>query len=71
MLRRVGLDEPSLTAQQPKLENVSKVTTSTPKATPTATPTPEVTPTPANPFAGGDLANGSLKRTRPVGDDAW
>jgi hypothetical protein len=57
---------PSLTAGQPKLENVSKVTTSTPTAAPTPTATPEAVPA----KIGGDLANGSLQRSRPVGDDA-
>ena len=58
---------PSLTAKKPEMENVAKVTTATPEATPGSTPSATST-SPANPFADGDLADGSLKHSQQVGD---
>ena len=65
---------PSLSVKKPNLESVANVSTATPTATPTstatatATPAPTTTGTTADPFAGGELAAGSVKHTQPVGD---
>ncbi|GAB3244056.1 hypothetical protein [Kineosporia babensis] len=55
---------PSITMDSADLAPVSSV--STPGPTPSTEPSPA--PTEANPFAGGDLAGGSLRHQLPVGD---
>ncbi len=64
---------PSLSVKKPNTESVASISKVTPTATATATAnptaTPAVTPTATtDPFAGGELAGGSVKHTQQVGD---
>ncbi|MCE0533958.1 hypothetical protein LWF15_00370 [Kineosporia rhizophila] len=60
---------PSVSMAKTDVKSVASVTKPSPTATPSASSTPAATAS-TDPFADGELAEGSLKHSKPVGDHA-